>query len=76
MRGPGTVGIDCSATPSAVLSTCLEALDYFGFYSISRPPKAAEKQQEVMQEEEPMMPTEVITNRRVSMGVYGMYSRF
>lgn len=36
VRGPGTVGLDASATPSEVLTTALEALDYYGVYSISR----------------------------------------
>lgn len=36
VRGPGTVGLDASASPEEVLSTALEALDYYGVYNISR----------------------------------------
>jgi len=36
VRGPGTVGIDASLPAEEVLTTTLEALEYFGVYPISR----------------------------------------
>jgi hypothetical protein len=131
IRGPSTVGIDTSSTPAVVFSTVLEALDYFGFYCISRgivtssqhhpinsdSPEIAEPTVEVVHEpaasnsvesstqsqhkghqhhssaaiddeysfayleDKPILTADVINNRRISMGrvslgVYGMYSRF
>lgn len=115
IRGPSTVGIDTTPTFSTVFSTVLEALDYFGFYCISRGiahhhPTATSGDNNVPQmnndyshqthpqtqnyssnlvddysfaylEETPILPAEVINNRRVSMGrvsmgLYGMYSKF
>lgn len=84
VRGPGTVGIDTSCDAVTVCNTVIEALDYFGFYSISRASSVhkteiSEPQQVQLPsfaEEEPIMPAEVITNRRLSMGVYSMYSHF
>lgn len=94
-----------------MFATVIEALDYFGFYSVSRGIAAATAAQDSQQQpssqpyadpmapyqhtvtdeysygvstyfdEAPMLPADVISNRRismgrVSMGVYGMYSRF
>eukprot|EP01039_Chlorochromonas_danica_P002616 gene2616-2859_t len=36
IRGPGTVGIEADGSPEEICSTTLQALDYFGVYSISR----------------------------------------
>lgn len=96
IRGPGTVGIEANGTPEDVCSVTVQALDYFGVYSISRcvSPSADD---EVVQEEvllavdeninpnrrttsgrgrrsKPILSKELISNRRISIGVYGLYT--
>lgn len=133
IRGPGTVGIDTTAAIEEVYRTVVEALDYYGVYSISRytpsydsfnstsnntidvmantinaythtvmeqdylesasahtsltsnnsgqssaihkTPSLSSRRRESVEITEPIVSPEVITSRRVSMGVYGMYTR-
>lgn len=103
IKGPGTVGIDTSGSLEDAFETVLEALDYYGIYSITRPistlpdtsnteanedvvPEVVRdispSEQEILKQlsvdfaEQPMEPDDVIWNRRISMGVYGVYSKF
>ena len=86
-----------------MFGTVMEALDYYGIYSITRPVSVTHNTSVVTAAEEielfdeikeidtfdsipkrksvdplvlPPESDDVIVNRRISMGVYGMYSKF
>jgi hypothetical protein len=101
IRGPGTVGIETNGSLEEGLSTTLQALDYFGVYSISRAiptPAALEANVPAAFHEEdrnnenlntsnlsedwglehahkPVASKEIISSRRFSIGVYGLYTK-